>query len=153
FSTFLLDGAFIDIGRIGFGRDAGIGKQTFARRAGRGEDQHAHVSSPRARASNRRIAAAVSSIERRLTSITGQLRSVKRRRAVVTSSLTLSRSVYSLRSCWCSDARRWVRTWISRSGSLVRPTINGRVSSNTSSGTGTPGTIGTFAALIPRLAR
>src|SRR6185437_13041445 len=108
-SAFLLDDVFIDIGGIGFGGDPCIREQAFARGAGRGEDQRAHVSSPRDRASSRRIAAAVSSIDRRLTSITGQLRSVKRRRAAVTSSFTLSRSVYSLRSCWCSDASRCVR--------------------------------------------
>jgi len=45
------------------------------------------------------------------------------------------------------------RTWISRSGSLVRPTMSGRVAAKSSGGSGMSGTIGTLPALMPRLAR
>src|SRR6185437_1784044 len=149
-----LDAPFIDRGGIDHRPNAAGVQQPRPRGAGRGEHESAHASSvPSFRARSFKIAAAVSSIERRLTSITGQLWSVKSRRAWVTSSRTLTRSVYSLRSSRWSEARRWVRTWISRSGSLVSPTMSGRVSSKSSGGRSTPGTTGTLAALMPRLAR
>ena len=45
------------------------------------------------------------------------------------------------------------RSWINRSGSLVKPTISGRFAASNSDGNGTPGTNGTLAALMLRFAR
>ncbi len=84
--------ALVEAGRIARELDAGGGKKAFARRAFGGEHEP-HVSRPWRRAMSFRIAAAVSSIERRVTSITGQRRSVNTRRASSTSSRTASRSV------------------------------------------------------------
>ena len=49
--------------------------------------------------------------------------------------------------------RRFLRIWTSWLASLVRPTTSGPRTVKSSGGRGQPGTIGTFAALMPRLAR
>jgi len=69
-----LDLVLVDRRRRGGEGDAGIAQQRPPRRARGGKDERwgASVSSPCRRASSLRIAAAVSSIERRETSITGQ---------------------------------------------------------------------------------
>ena len=49
--------------------------------------------------------------------------------------------------------RRLTRICTSRSGSVISPTIRGRVAASSSGGGGTAGTSGTLAARTPRLAR
>src|SRR5262249_51422513 len=99
------DFLFIDGGGIDHNYEPRVAQDARAGAAPRGQDQgigerETHMSSPCLRAISRRIAAAVSSIERRVTSITGQCRSVKSRRACCTSSRTAELSVYSVgRSC------------------------------------------------------
>src|SRR5260221_9327746 len=96
-----LDLALVDGGELDAEGEAGVAHQLGPHRAGRGEDQRqgpvrgrgAHSSVPCRRASSLRIDAAVSSIERRDTSITGQWFCAKRRRACCTSLRTASISV------------------------------------------------------------
>src|SRR3546814_4050911 len=49
--------------------------------------------------------------------------------------------------------RRFWRTCTRLAGSLVRPTTSGPLACSSSSGIGQPGTTGTLAHLMPRLAR
>src|SRR6185437_12553661 len=88
----------IDAGGIAQHLDPGAGEDGGPRRARRCQHdppaaETGHVSWPWRRASSLRMAAAVSSIERRVTSITGQWWSAKSRRACATSRRTASTSV------------------------------------------------------------
>src|ERR1700674_3860676 len=98
----LLHAALVDVGRNGVEIDAGIGKQRLARAALRRKNQRlfsapeAHLRKPshsderwRCRSVNNFItAAAVSSIDRRVTSSCAQLNLAHNRRANATSSAT-----------------------------------------------------------------
>ncbi len=104
--------------------------------------------------------AAVSSIERRVTSITGQPWRWHNRRAHSSSALTASSSTYSLLPCRITAAfvpeamrrSRCRRISISAFASRVRP-ITGTPVGPSPWGSGKLGTSGTLAALMPRLAR
>src|SRR5258708_516533 len=147
--------ALVDRGRIDGHREPGIAEEGAPDRACRGQHQRlghdAGVS--RRSAISCMIAAAVSSIERRDTSSTGQPWRAKSWRAAVTSPRTVSMSVYEVSSVSLIIRSRLRRTWTSEAGSQVKPTTSGAFRLWISSGGGTPGTMGTFAALMPRLAR
>ena len=93
--------ALIDLGRDGFEIDAGMGQQHLPRAALRRQDQR-KWSAPEGHsgsfcrcrsATSFRIAAAVSSIDRRVTSSSAQLNLALNRRANATSSVTAWRSI------------------------------------------------------------
>ena len=105
-------------------------------------------------ASSAITSAAVSSIERRVTSMIGQLCLPHSLRDAAISSATACRSTYSSASCSArSPSNRFCRICTIRSGLAVKPTTSGCASASSFGGTGMPGTSGKFAVLTPRLAR
>ena len=101
------------------------------------------------------IAAAVSSIERRVTSMIGQPWRAQSLR--VEGDLVGDRRLVDIGKLSAPPAlrlrMRFSRNWTMRSGLAIRPTTSGRFAVSSCGGSGMPGTIGILAVLMPRLAR
>src|SRR6185437_14786097 len=151
--------ALVDIGGPDLEAQPGGGENLAANVALRRQHQrlrseperHGQAPGARRRSVKSRItAAAVSSIERRVTSIIGQLCRAQSRRENEISSATAVLSMYwSPSRCAFRPSSRFSRICTMRSGLAYKPTTNGRVSFSTSGANVTPGTSGTLPVLTP----
>ncbi len=133
-------------GRAGWPRHCSAECKLRAPRRGRGSAVFAR--------SNWMMLAAVSSIERRVTSRICQLFSLQSRRA--SDHFVAHRGevdIVGILVAWRSSACGSCGSAPVAPESLVRPTTIGFFTLKSSDGSGQPGTIGTLAALMPRLAR